>query len=106
MKRNPLRAMVRIHRCWPPSSPIARRAALMRASMAESETTRPLHTAARRSSLLTTRWRFRDQKFEKVKHLRLDWKRGRSRAQLAPHTIECHVAKKERHGPGSGKSES
>ena len=60
--RNPLRTTVRIQRCCSPSSPTARRTALMRAAIADSETMRPSQTAVRRSSLLTTRSRFRIRK--------------------------------------------
>jgi len=57
-KRTPLREKVRIRVCVPPLSPSARRAAAIRLSSAASETMRPPHTDAKRSSLLTTRSRF------------------------------------------------
>ena len=57
-KRTPRRGTVRISRCSSPLSPTARRAALMRLTRVESETTRPPHTEAMRSSLATTRLRF------------------------------------------------
>ena len=55
IKRKPLRGTVRIKRCFSPESPIARRAALMRLVIADSETMRPSHTACKSSSLVTTR---------------------------------------------------
>jgi hypothetical protein len=58
MKRMPLRVKVRIICCEAPSSPIARRTALIRVVSADSDTIRPPHTACSRSSLLTTRSRF------------------------------------------------
>ena len=58
-KRMPLRGTVRISRCAPPVSPIALRAALMRLVIVDSETILPPQIASRRSSLLTTRPRFR-----------------------------------------------
>ena len=58
-KRIPLPCTVRIRRCSSPLSPIALRAALIRVLNVDSETMRPLHTAASKSSLLTTRSRFR-----------------------------------------------
>ena len=58
-KRMPRPRKVRIRRCAFPLSPIAVRAALMRVVIADSETMRPFQTAARRSSLLTTRSRCR-----------------------------------------------
>ena len=58
-KRKPRRAMVRISFCSSPLSPIAFRAALMRLVRVDSETIRPSQTEAIRSSLLTTRSRFR-----------------------------------------------
>ena len=58
-KRKPRRAMVRMS-FWPsPLSPTAFRAALMRLVKVDSETIRPSQTEAIRSSLLTTRSRFR-----------------------------------------------
>jgi len=57
-KRKPFRGTVRIS-FWPlPLSPIAIRAALIRLVRVESDTIRPCHTNAIRSSLLTTRSRF------------------------------------------------
>jgi hypothetical protein len=50
---------VRISRCCSPLSPSALRAALIRVLKVESETVRPFHTAASRSSLLTMRSRLR-----------------------------------------------
>jgi len=58
-KRTPLRAIVRISFCPSPVSPIALRAALIRLARVESDTIRPAQTASMRSSLLTTRSRFR-----------------------------------------------
>ena len=57
--RMPLRGSVLMRRCALPLSPTALRAALMRVVNADSETSRPPHTAARMSSLLTTRSRLR-----------------------------------------------
>ena len=51
--------MVRIRFWYSPLSPIAFRAALMRLVSVESDTMRPPQTEAMRSSLLTTRSRFR-----------------------------------------------
>jgi hypothetical protein len=53
--RNPRRRMVRIRTCFLPSSPIARRAVLMRLLNAASDTMRPFQTRSIISSLLTTR---------------------------------------------------
>lgn len=53
----PLRRKVRISRWREPSSPSARRTALIRVVSADSETIRPSQTACSRSSLLTTRLR-------------------------------------------------
>ena len=58
IKRMSLRGMVRISRWTSPLSPTARRTALTRLVKVDSETIRPPHTAANRSSLLTTRSRF------------------------------------------------
>jgi hypothetical protein len=58
-KRMPLRANVLIRRCSSPLSEMACRAALMQVVNADSETMRPSHTEESRSSLLTTRSRFR-----------------------------------------------
>ena len=58
IKRTPFRITVRITDCAEPLSPTARRTALMRVVIADSETMRPPHTAAIRSSRLTTRSRF------------------------------------------------
>ena len=58
-KRMPLRGRVLIRRCLSPVSPMALRAALMRLNSADSDTMRPCHTEASRSSLLTTRSRCR-----------------------------------------------
>ena len=55
-----------------PLSPTALRAALMRLVSVESDTIRPPHTEAMRSSLLTTRSRFSHQINQQVEHLRLD----------------------------------
>ena len=57
--RKPLRANVRIRDCSSPLSPIALRTALMCVASVESATIRPPHSAVSRSSLLTTRSRFR-----------------------------------------------
>src|SRR4051812_11575724 len=51
MKRMPLRVKVRTSRCAVPSSPSARRTALIRVVIADSDTTRPPHTSCSRSSL-------------------------------------------------------
>ena len=56
-KRNPRLWIVRITFCALPSSPTARRAALMRELSAASDTTRPCHTVSNSSSLLTMRSR-------------------------------------------------
>ena len=56
-KRTPLPIVVRINRCSPPLSPMARRAALIRLARVDSETIRPPQTEASKSSLLTTRSR-------------------------------------------------
>ena len=58
-KRMPFRGTVLMRRCAFPVSSIAHRAALMRVVMAESETIRPAQTEAIKSSLLTSRSRFR-----------------------------------------------
>ena len=58
-KRKPLRGKVRIRRCASPLSPTALRAALIRLFKVDSETIRPPHSESSRSSLVTTRSRFR-----------------------------------------------
>ncbi len=58
-KRMPLRGTVRISACCSPLSPTALRAAVMRLVSVESDTIRPPQTEAMRSSLVTTRSRFR-----------------------------------------------
>ena len=56
-KRNPRLWSVRMTFCALPSSPTARRAALMREFSAASDTTRPCHTVSNSSSLLMIRSR-------------------------------------------------
>jgi hypothetical protein len=57
-KRKPFRGIVRINFWSLPLSPMAIRPALIRLASVESDTVRPCHTKAMRSSLLTTRWQF------------------------------------------------
>ena len=71
-KRNPRLCAVRIRACVLPSSPIARRAALMREFSAASDTMRPCQTASNSSSLLTIRSRCCTQIGEHIEHLRFD----------------------------------
>ena len=58
MKRNPFLAKVRMKFCLSPLSPIAFLTALIRLVRVDSETIRPPHTVAMRSSFETTRSRF------------------------------------------------
>jgi hypothetical protein len=92
-KRNPLGEMVRISFCSSPLSPIALRAALIRPVRVESDTIRPPHTEAMRSSLLTTRPRF----CTRSKTLRLDGDRRRATAQLARVRIERVIGEEKLH---------
>ncbi len=89
--------MVRISFCSLPLSPIALRAALMRLVNVESDTIRPPHTEAMRSSLLTTRSRFSHQIDQQIEHLRLDGNGLGAAAQLAPIGVKRMIRKQKLH---------
>jgi hypothetical protein len=69
MKRMPLRGNVLMRRCSSPLSAIAERAALIHVVSADSETIRRPQTDESKSSLLTTRSRFRIINVSKSKTL-------------------------------------
>src|SRR5262249_22209891 len=93
--RMPLRAAVRMRRCCSPLSPMARRAALMRLARVESDTMRPSHTPAIKSSLLTTRSRLRIRKTMRAKTCRSTRSKRAFATQLAPVGINNIVLEEE-----------
>ena len=96
-KRMPLRVKVRISRCVAPSSPSARRAALIRVVSADSETIRPPHIACKQIVLADHAVAVLHEEGQQIEDLGFDIERARAAAQFAPLEVEPVVAKRKSH---------
>ncbi len=95
MKRTPLRVKVRINRCAAPSSPSARRTALIRVVSADSETIRPPHTACKQIVLADHPVPVLHQIGQQIEDLGFDVNQFAAATQFAALDVEPVVAKRQ-----------